>query len=154
MKQKLDPSNKPYYRCLSCPRFRQTCAGLPTRDMTLQEWCEFICIVMDVFHLSNAYVAKEADASIKTMERIRARSYDQDIMRSTFRRIEIVVFGSATNHICCLDFEASNAVEKVAKLEAELAAVKEEAAYWRKESDRKAKMLDMFIELKNERKEV
>lgn len=146
MKTRPDPSTKPYYKCLSCPRFRMTCAGLPTRDMTLQEWCEFVCIVMDVFHLSNAYVAKEADASIKTMERIRARNYDQDIMRSTFRRIEIVVFGSATNHICCLDFEANNAAEKVAKLEAELAAAKEEAAYWRKESDRKAKIIDKYLD--------
>ena len=152
MKQKLDPSTKPYYRCLSCPRFRQTCAGLPTRDMTLQEWCELVCIVMDVFHLSCAYVAKEADVSIKTIERIKAGKCDQDIMRGTFRRIEIVVFGSATNHICCLDFEASNAVEKVAKLEAELAAAKEDAAYWRKENDRKSKMIDMFIEQKTERK--
>ena len=146
MKQKLDPSTKPYYRCLSCPRFRSTCAGLPTRDMTLREWCECVCIVMDVFHLSNAYVAKEADVSIKTMERIRACNYDQDIMRATFRRIEIVVFGSATNHICCLDFEASNATEKIARLEAELAAAKEDAAYWRKETDRKAKIIDKYLD--------
>ena len=146
MKQRLDPSTKPYYRCLSCPRFRHTCAGLPTRDMTLQEWCECVCIVMDVFHLSNAYVAKEADVSIKTMERIRARNYDQDIMRATFRRIEIVVFGSATNHICCLDFESSNATEKIAKLEAELAAAREDAAYWRKESERKAKIIDKYLD--------
>ena len=146
MKQKLDPSTKPYYRCLSCSRFRMTCAGLPTRDMTLQEWCEFVCIVMDVFHLSNAYVAKEADASIKTMERIRARSYDQDIMRSTFRRIEIVVFGSATNHICCLDFEASNAAEKVSKLEAELAAANEEVERLRKSNDRYAKIIDKYLD--------
>ncbi len=146
MKTKLDPSTKPYYRCLSCPRFRHTCAGLPTRDMTLQEWCEYVCIVMDVFHLSTAYVAKGADVSIKTMERIRARNYDQDIMRATFRRIEIVVFGSATNHICCLDFEASNATEKIARLEAELAAAKEDAAYWRKENDRKAKIIDKYLD--------
>ena len=101
---------------------------------------------MDVFHLSNAYVAKEADVSIKTMERIRACNYDQDIMRATFRRIEIVVFGSATNHICCLDFEASNATEKIARLEAELAAAKEDAAYWRKETDRKAKIIDKYLD--------
>lgn len=146
MKTRPDPSTKPYYKCLSCPRFRHTCSGLPTRDMTFQEWCECVCIVMDAFHLSNAYVAKEADASIKTIERIRSRTYDQDIMRATFRRIEIVVFGSTTNHICCLDFEASNAAEKVAKLEAELAAAKEEVAYWRKENDRKAKIIDKYLE--------
>lgn len=146
MKTRPDPSTKPYYKCLSCPEFRHSCAGLPTRDMTFQEWCECVCIVMDTFHLSNAYVAKEADASIKTIERIRSRTYDQDIMRSTFRRIEIVVFGSTINNICCLDFKASNAAEKVAKLESELAAAKEEAAYWRKENDRKAKIIDKYLE--------
>ena len=146
MKQRLDPSTKPYYRCLSCPRFRQTCAGLPTRDMTLQEWCEFVCIVMDVFHLSVAYVAKEADVSIKTMERIKARNCDQDIMRGTTRRVELVVFGSTTNHICCLDFEANNATEKITNLEAELAAAKKEAEYWRKENDRKAKIIDKLLD--------
>lgn len=139
MKTKRDPSTKPYYRCLSCPRFRQTCAGLPTRDMTLQEWCECVDIVMDVFGLSNAYVAKEADVSVKTIERITSGKCDQDIMRGTFRRIEIVVFGSATNHICCLDFEASNAAEKVAKLEAELAAA-------RKQIDRLERIIDKYLE--------
>lgn len=146
MKAIHDPSTKPYYRCLSCPRFRHTCAGLPTRDMTLQEWCECVCIVMDVFHLSCAYVAKEADVSTKTMERIKAGKCDQDIMRATFRRIEIVVFGSATNHICCLDFEESNASEKIAALQAEIAALQEDVAYWRKENDRKAKIIDKYLD--------
>ena len=148
MKTRPDPSTKPYFKCLSCPRFRQTCSGLPTRDMTMQEWCECVCIVMDVFHLSNAYVAKEADVSIKTIERIRARNCDHDIMRSIFRRIEIVVFGSTTNHICCLDFETDCATEKIARLEAELAVAKEDVAYWRKENDRKAQIIDEYLERK------
>ena len=146
MKQRLDPTSKPYYRCLFCPRFRQTCAGLPTRDLTMQEWCELVSIVMDVFHLSCAYVAKEADVSIKTMERIKARNHDQDIMRSTFQRIEIVVFGSATKHICCLDFEASDATERIAKLEAELAAANETLARERKANDRLAKIIDKYLD--------
>ena len=146
MKTRHDPSTKPYYKCLSCPRFRRTCAGRPTRDMTLKEWCELVCIVMDVFHLSNAYVAKEADVSIKTMERISAGNMDQDIMRSTFRRIEIVVFGPAANHICCLDFEPNNASDKIATLQAENAALREEVAYWCKENDRKAKIIDKYLD--------
>lgn len=146
MKTRHDPSTKPYYKCLSCPRFRRTCAGLPTRDMTLKEWCECVCIVMDVFHLSCAYVAKEADVSIKTMERISSGNMDQDIMRSTSRRIELVVFGPVNTHICCLDFEASNASEKIATLQAENAALREEVAYWRKENDRKAKIIDKYLD--------
>ena len=146
MKTRHDPTTKPYYKCLSCPRFRHTCAGLPTRDMTLQEWCELVCIVMDIFNLSCAYVANEADASIKTVERIKAGKCDQDIMRGTFRRIEIVVFGSANNHICCLDFEASNASEKIANLEAEKADLLKKVEHLLKENDRYAKIIDKYIE--------
>lgn len=101
---------------------------------------------MDVFHLSSAYVAKEAEVSIKTVERIKASNCDQDIMRGTFRRIEIVVFGSANNHICCLDFEANNAAEKITALQTENAALREEVAYWRKENDRKAKIIDKYLD--------
>ena len=146
MKTRHDPTTKPYYKCLSCPRFRHTCAGLPTRDMTLQEWCELVCIVMDIFNLSCADGANEADASIKTVERIKAGKCDQDIMRGTFRRIEIVVFGSANNHICCLDFEASNASEKIANLEAEKADLLKKVEHLLKENDRYAKIIDKYIE--------
>ena len=137
MKARLDPSNKPYYRCLSCPKFRRECGGRPTRDLDLKNWCEYMRDVSDVFHLPNAYIAKEAEVSIKTVDRIMAINCDQDIMRSTARRIEQVVLGPATNHICDMDFDSS-AVEKIA-------ALQEEVAYWRKENDRKAKIIDKCL---------
>ena len=132
MKLRRDPSTKPYYRCLSCPRFRKICGGRPTRDMDLLDWCEYMCDIMDRAHLTNAYVAENAEVSIKTVEKIRALNTDQDIMRSTARRIEQVVIGPVTRHICDLDFEAVSATEKIAQLEAELAVAKEVVAYWRK----------------------
>ncbi len=146
LKTRKDPSTKSYYRCLSCPEFRNICPGVPTRDMDTIEWCECVDIVMDIKHLSNAYVAKEADVSVKTIERIRAGIIDQDIKRSTARRVELVVFGSATKHICYLDFESSNATEKIATLQAEIAALREDVAYWKKENDRKAKIIDKYLE--------
>lgn len=146
MKTRHDPSTKPYYRCLSCPRFRQACAGLPTRDMTLPEWCECVRDVMDFFHLTNAYVAKEADVSLKTMERISAGTIDQDIMRSTSRRIELVVFGPVTRHYCDIDSETGKATEIIASLQAEIAALREDVAYWRKENERKAKIIDKYLD--------
>lgn len=139
MKTRNDPSTKPYYRCLSCPRFRHTCAGLPTRDMTLQEWCEYVRDVSDVFHLSNAYIANNADVSIKTVERIEAINCDKDIMRSTSRRIEIVVFGPVGNHTCYLDHDPTAATELINQLRAEV-------EYWKKENDRKAKIIDKYLE--------
>ena len=139
MKPRHDPSAKPYYRCLSCQEFRHSCAGLPTRDMTLEEWCELIRDVMDVFHLTIAYVAKEAEVSEKTVERIRAISIDQDIMRSTARRIERVVLGPVGDHPCYLDHDNSTLIERIAHLQAEV-------EYWRKENDRKAKIIDIYLE--------
>ena len=139
MKVRQDPSTKPYYRCLTCPLFRNTCGGLPTRDMDLKTWCELIRDVKEHFHLTNAYVAKEAETSTKTIERIMAINCDQDIMRGTARRIELVVLGPAGKHACCLDFKDSEAVEKINRLQMEV-------EYWRKENDRKAKIIDKYLE--------
>lgn len=139
MKTRQDPSTKPYFRCLSCPRFRHTCAGLPTRDMTLQEWCEYVRDVSDVYHLSNAYIAREADVSIKTVERIEAVNCDKDILRGTARRIEIVVFGPVGSHYCCLDHDPTAAAEMINQLRSEV-------EYWKKENDRKAKIIDKYLD--------
>ena len=146
MKTRHDPSTKPYYRCLTCSRFRKICGGRPTRDMDLLDWCEYICDIMDSAHLTIQYVAEKAEVSIKTIERIRSLNTEQDIMRATARRIEQVVIGPVTGHICNLDFEAGVATEKIARLEAELAAAKEETAYWRNENDLKAKIIKRYLD--------
>ena len=96
MKIRPDPSTKPYYKCLSCSRFRKSCGGIPTRGMDLQNWCEYMRDVKEVAKLTNAYIAKEADVCIKTIARIMAINIEQDIMRATARRIELVVIGECT----------------------------------------------------------
>lgn len=136
MKALHDTSNKPYNRCLTCQQFRHTCAGLPTRDMTLKEWCEYIRDVMDIAHIHNPYVAKEAGVSLKTIERIRATNVDSDFMRETARKVEVAVIGNVTKIQCYVEFEDS---EEVKKLKAEI-------EYWRKENDRKAKIIDKYLE--------
>ena len=139
MKQRQDPSSKPYYRCLSCPRFRNTCGGRPTRDMDLQNWCEYMRDVKELAHLTNAYIAKEADVSIKTIERIMAINIEQDIMRATARRIEQVVIGPVGDHTCYLDYADGTAVERINRLLAEV-------EYWKKENDRTAKIIDKYLD--------
>lgn len=139
MKTRPDPTTKPYYRCLSCPRFRKDCGGRPTRDMDLQNWCEYICDVMDIFRLTSAYVAKEAEVSMRTMERIRAINCDQDIMRGTTRRVEQVVLGPVGNHTCYLDYSDDTAMERINRL-------LQEIEFWRKENDRKAKIIDKYLD--------
>lgn len=138
MRTRQDPSTKPYYKCLSCPDFRKVCGGRPTRELDLPNWCEYIRDVMDTFHLTNAYVAKEADVSIKTMERISAGNIE-DIRRVTARRVELVVLGPVGEHRCRLDQDASALAEQIKQLQ-------DEVAYWRKENDRKAKIIDKYLD--------
>ena len=139
MKTRQDPSTKPYYRGMSCARFRKSCGGLPTRGMDLQNWCEYMRDVKELAHLTNAYIAKEAEVSIKTIERIMAINIEQDIMRATARRIELVVIGPVGDHTCYLDYSDGTAAERINRL-------LQEVEYLRKENDRKAKMLDKYLD--------
>jgi hypothetical protein len=139
MKQRQDPSTKAYYRCLSCPKFRKLCGGRPTRDMDLQDWCEYMRDVKDKFGLTNAYIAKEADVSVATIESITALSRKQDIMRATARRIELVIIGPVRDHLCDLDFDKNAITETISRLQSEV-------EYWRKENDRKAKIIDKYLD--------
>ncbi len=139
MKPRQDPSTKPYYRCLSCPRFRNSCGGRPTRGMDLQDWCEYMRDVKELARLTNAYIAKEADVSIKTIERIMAINIEQDIMRATARRIELVIIGPVGDHTCYLDYNDGTAAERINRLLMEI-------EYWKKENDRKAKIIDKYLE--------
>ena len=139
MKKQHESSTKPYYRCLSCPRFRKSCGGRPTRDYDLKNWCEYMRDVKEVAHLTNAYIAKEADVSIKTIERIMAINIEQDIMRATARRIELVVIGPVGDHTCYLDYDDGTTAERIQRLLTEI-------EFWRKENDRKAKIIDKYLD--------
>lgn len=112
---------------------------MPTRGMDLQEWCEYMHDVKDIARLTNAYIAEKADVSIKTIERIMAINIDQDIMRATARRIELVVVGEVSKHICELDYDESTVAEKMKRLQ-------EENEYLRKENDRKARIIDKYLD--------
>ena len=138
MKTRHDPSTKPYFRCLNCPRFRKLCGGRPTRDMNLDEWCEYMRDVKDTFHLTNAFIAQESEVSLTTIENIMALSRKQDIMRATARRIELVVIGPVRDHICYLDYDKNAISETISKLQAEV-------DFWRKENERKNKIIDKYL---------
>ena len=138
MKERRDPSTKQYYRCLSCPQFRKACGGIPTREMDLQNWCEYMRDVKELAHLTNADIAKSADVSVKTIERIMALNCEQDIMRAIARRIELALIGPVGKHICEIDYDGS-AAERINSLLAEV-------EYWRKENDRKAKIIDKYLD--------
>ena len=100
---------------------------------------------MDYYHLSCAFVSQKSGVSQRTVERIHAVNIDQDIMRSVARSIELVVFGPVTRLMCEMDYDTTS-IEKIAALQAEVVAAKEEVAYWRKENDRKAKIIDKYLD--------
>ena len=139
MKTKQDPSAKPYYRCLSCAKFRKACGGIPTRDLDLQSWCEYMRDVKEIAHLTNAYIAKEADVSIKKIEDIMAINCEHDILRATARRIEQVVIGPVAKYFCDLDYDGSAATDRINEL---LTAIE----HLRNENARYAKFIDKYLE--------
>ena len=139
MKTKQDPSIKPYYRCLSCAKFRKACGGIPTRDLDLQSWCEYMRDVKEIAHLTNAHIAKEADVSIKKIENIMAINCDHDILRVTARRIEQVVIGPVAKYFCDLDYDGSAATDRITSLLAEIEHLK-------KENERYAKIIDKYLD--------
>jgi hypothetical protein len=108
--------------------------------MDLQNWCEYMRDVKEIARpiMTNAYIAKEAEVSIKTIERIMAINIEQDIMRATARRIERVVIGPVGDHTCYLDYD-DTATERINRLMAEI-------EYWRKENERKAKIIDKYLD--------
>lgn len=139
MKKRTDPSTKPYYRCLSCAKFRSACGGIPTRDLDLQNWSEYMRDVKEFAHLTNAYIAEKADVSIKTIERIMAINCDTDIRRATARRIEQVVIGPVSKYFCDIDYDGSAATEKITSLLAEVERLRTENA-------RYTKIIDKYLE--------
>lgn len=143
MKTRQDPAAKPYYRCLSCGKFRKACGGIPTRDLDLQSWCEYMRDVKEITHLTNDDIAKQAEVSKKTVEKIMALNYDQDIMRATARRIEQVVIGPVAKYFCDLDYDGSAATDRITSL---LTAIE----HLKKENERYAKIVDKYL---NERSE-
>ena len=95
--------------------------------------------VKEIAHLTNAYISKEAEVSIKTIERIMAVNFEQDIMRSTARRIERVVIGPVAKYFCDLDYDGSAATDRINALLAQV-------EHLRKENERYAKIIDKYIE--------
>ena len=138
MNEMHEQTTKPYLKCFSCIQFRKNCGGIPTRGMDLEEWCEYMRDVKDYAHLTNAYIAHESEVSIKTIEKIMANHFEHDIMRATARRIELVVVGQVGNLDCSVSSDGDTASDRIAKLMAEV-------EYWKKENDRKNKIIDRYL---------
>lgn len=162
MKKKTDISSKPYNRCLQCRHRRVLCDGIRTSSMTLHEWCEYMRDMKEVNDLTNAEISESTGISVKTIEKLLALTYDQDIMRETARRIENAIIGTTNQHPCYLAFE-ENLPDDVPKLKAalqmledakakeghlleEIERLRKENEYIRVENDRKARVIDKLLD--------
>ena len=94
--------------------------------------------VKELVRMTNAQIAQEADVSIKTIERIMSINIDQDIMRSTARRIELAIIGPVGYYTCYLDYNGDAYTEQINKLI-------QENEYLRQENERKSKIIDKFL---------
>ena len=139
MKTRQDATTKPYYRCLSCAKFRSACGGIPTRDLDLKSWCEYMRDIKETCHMTNAYIAERSEVSIKTVEKIMAINFEQDIMRATARRIELAIIGPVAKHFCDLDYDGSAATDRINSLLVQIEHLK-------KENNRYAKIIDKYLE--------
>ena len=107
MKKIVDVSDKPYFKCLSCPNFPENKCNIPFSRMPLLDWCICMRAGKEANHLTNAYVAEKSDTSIKRIEQIFALNCDQDIRRDTARRVEITIFGESTEFVRCPEMESA-----------------------------------------------
>ena len=95
--------------------------------------------VKEIAHLTNAYISKESDVSIKKIEDIMAIRCDHDILRATARRIEQVVIGPVAKYFCDLDYDGSAATDRINALLVQL-------EHLRKENERYAKFIDKYLD--------
>lgn len=107
MKKTIDVSDKPYFKCLSCPNFPENKCNIPFSRMPLLDWCICMRAGKEANHLTNAYVAEKSDTSIKRIEQIFALNCDQDIRRDTARRVEITIFGESAEFVRCPEMEST-----------------------------------------------
>lgn len=162
MKRQTDFTDKPYNKCILCPHRRVSCDGPRTAPMELVKWCEYMRDMKEINGLTNAYIAEKSGVSVKTIERIMALNCDNDIMRETARKIENAIIGSSNQYPCYLTFEetmpdnaqqlalALSNLERALSDKQELAntvdRLRGEVDYLRLENDRKARIIDKFLE--------
>ena len=130
--------------------------------MSLHEWCEYMRNMKEANGLTNADVSERTGISIKTIEKLLALTYEQDIMRETARRIEEAIVGSANLFPCYLAFE-ENLPDDSPKLKATLKLLEDSKAkesnlleeidrlhkeldYFKLENDRKARIIDRLLD--------
>lgn len=163
MKKETNITEKPYSKCLTCHhRLAKRCDGPRTAPMELDKWCEYMRDMKVANRLTNAYIAEKSGVSVKTIERLMALNCDQDIMRETARKIENAIIGSNNQYPCYLAYEETHpdnaqqlalalsnlerALLDNQELKTTVDRLRRDVDYLRLENDRKARIIDKFLD--------
>lgn len=127
--------NKPYNRCLYCPRRLADppeCDGPRTSAMAIDRWREYMRNVKEISGLTYEDIAERSGGQLSgsTVQNVLAPSAKGDITRETARLIENAIFGSSNAHPCPIDLLDAVPAERkrVMELEAELAQLRSNIA--------------------------
>lgn len=167
MKKSHDFSQKPFFKCLSCPHLGTLCRGR-TSDLDREEWFEFMTALFERSGMTEVAVAAEAKTSVFTVHRIFNLKHDQDVMRDVALSVGDVFLGRARNYPCLFDMDKAASEDKaqafketiecinashVAELEAvraeyqaTIAALHEQLADMRAENELKAQVIKKLMQ--------
>lgn len=105
MKQKRNFTEKPYNRCLFCPKRLsepRECNGPRTGSMTTDRWREYMRDIKEVDGLTFEEIAARTGGqmSAASIQNALAPGATRDLTRETARIIENAVFGVSVAHPC------------------------------------------------------
>ena len=175
MKSKKNFAEKPYNRCLFCPKRLsepRECNGPRTGSMKTDRWREYMRDIKEVDGLTFDEIAERTNGlmSTQSIQNALAPGATRDLNRETARIIENAVFGVSVGDPCPFDFLDSLDVDgkRVVEVEAELAQLRQNikhihdsynqeletvrAEYQRKidylkdENEKKSRIIDKLLE--------
>lgn len=127
MKRKKNFSEKPYNRCLFCPKRMsdpRECNGPRTGSMTTDRWREYMRDIKEVDGLTFDEIAERTNGqmSAASIQNALAPGATRDLNRETARIIENAMFGGAVADPCPFEFLGSlpDDTKKAAALETEM----------------------------------
>ena len=146
-------------KCIKCPRIGESCVP----NLTLLPFAELIqwCIKRQKYlGWSNQMLADKSNVPVGTINRIWAG--EEDCKYSTMRSILIALIGGTTDEFACTE-QVEKELQNIEKLERQaammssvekeneelklrLAECQELNAFLKKENDRKAKIIDKYLE--------
>lgn len=134
-----------FEKCITCNRIGESCVPnlMLLSFPDLIKWCDKR---QKSIGWTNQELAYRSTVPIGTINRIKAGEY-QDCKYSTIRSILITLIGGTTDEFSCteqVEKELRN-MEELEQQAEKLSVALAEIEYWKKENDRKAKIIDKYL---------